>query len=455
MNINKELVQKFVKGISTRFTSLFSKGKKKNHVHVEHDSEDDDEKEFDKEEYENEVVNPNNSGKSPLAKGFKRKILAILVSTVVLGLFFAHYWESEKTKAPKTIGIQDVVKQEAADASNTAKQQTGRSAPTYQSYQSDVLSAAEINRKKIAEEQKGRAGQMKSAQQAQPGAVPSQSPSGRVINGAQPANIFAQNSVTKQYESAEERELREENERYKAPISFQIGGLSQDSSQGSKQNVAAVANGLSDTIQTTATNQTLAGVSYIAPTDTCLMPGTIIPAMLFSGINTDTPGQITAVIQADVYDTASRSVLLLPAGSQIIGKFENANTANGRVNLVFSTIVLPDGGAYTVGDTMIAVDKQGYGGVEGKVNRHTGRAISGGLLTSAMAALGSMAAGNTNNTSNTYSAGQLAMQGAMANMINASSKLFEKGMNINATTIVPPGYEFDVYVIQPINFSVN
>ena len=70
-----------------------------------------------------------------------------------------------------------------------------------------------------------------------------------------------------------------------------------------------------------------------------------------------------------------------------------------------------------------------------------------------MAALGSMAAGNTNNDSNTYSAGQLAMQGAMANMINTSSKLFEKGMNVNATTVVEPGYEFNVYITQPIIFN--
>ena len=73
----------------------------------------------------------------------------------------------------------------------------------------------------------------------------------------------------------------------------------------------------------------------------------MIPAMLFSGINTDAPGQVIAQIMADVYDTATHSTLLIPAGSRIVGKLDTSSKTkgSGRVGVVFSTLLLPDGGS--------------------------------------------------------------------------------------------------------------
>ena len=444
--MNCDQIKKSCEGLLTRFTNIFTKGKKrKKDVQVEHSSDEiDDEQEFDEEEYNKEDVHPNNTGQKPKTKSFKRSVLAGGVVAVTLGLFLAKYWQDENTSVTKPPTIQSVSTQEPADIKTVSKEQTGKGELTY---------ATEINRQKYLAEQKVKNQQMKVPQTA-----PQKSPEDKTLFNVPPpnSNLFGAAPAAVRPETAEERALREENERYRAPISFQIAGSPVQKANNTQQAITVANNansiGSSGNTASPAGNQN-AGISYIAPSAACLMPGTTIPAMLYSGINTDTPGQITAIIQADVYDTATQSAVLIPAGSQLIGKFENSNTANGRVNLTFSTIIMPDGGAYIVGDAMIAVDKKGYGGVAGKVNRHTGRAVSGGILTSAMAALGSMAAGNTNNDSNTYSAGQLAMQGAMANMINTSSKLFEKGMNVNATTVVEPGYEFNVYITQPIIFN--
>ena len=101
----------------------------------------------------------------------------------------------------------------------------------------------------------------------------------------------------------------------------------------------------------------------------------------------------------------------------------------------------------------MAIDGAGYNGIKGKVHHHTDKAIRGSLFASTIAALGSIAAGNTSNTSNTYSAGQLAMQGAMANVMNSASNVFNKNAgNVTETVTIEPGYQFNLYVMQPIFF---
>jgi len=204
----------------------------------------------------------------------------------------------------------------------------------------------------------------------------------------------------------------------------------------------------------TAVPGNASGSSYTVPTDTMLQTGTLIPAMLVSGINSDAgDGQVIAQTETDIYDSLTGSNLLIPAGSRFIGSSKTSN--GGRVNIDWSMVVLPNGGAYTLAkSSMIAIDGAGYTGLQGSVNNHSGRTISAGVLTSAIAALGGIAAGNTNTgtTSSSYSTGQLAAQGAMSNLLNSASSIFQKGLNQTATVTIPPGYEFNIFVCQGITF---
>ena len=69
-----------------------------------------------------------------------------------------------------------------------------------------------------------------------------------------------------------------------------------------------------------------------------------------------------------------------------------------------------------------------------------------------MAAIGSTAAGNSSSGNNNYSAGELAKQGAMANLMNVTSKMFEDASKIENTVTVEPGYEFQIYVKEDLEF---
>ena len=54
-----------------------------------------------------------------------------------------------------------------------------------------------------------------------------------------------------------------------------------------------------------------------------VMAGTIIPAALVTGINSDLPGQVIASVTQPVYDTATGRYLLIPQGSRLIGRYDS------------------------------------------------------------------------------------------------------------------------------------
>jgi type IV secretory pathway VirB10-like protein len=56
-----------------------------------------------------------------------------------------------------------------------------------------------------------------------------------------------------------------------------------------------------------------------------VMAGSVIPAVLVSGINSDLPGPILAQVSENVADSASGRYLLVPQGSRLIGVYQNAS----------------------------------------------------------------------------------------------------------------------------------
>ena len=246
-------------------------------------------------------------------------------------------------------------------------------------------------------------------------------------------------------ESPEERAEKELETRYRSAIAFALGG-------GAGADTAATESTAAGDTSDSNTVQTAARASYDTNSPYILQVGTMIPAMLFSGINTDTPGQVIAQISRDVYDSATETNLLIPSGTRLIGTYQSEGAANGRIAISFATMILPSGAAYNIGGSMVAVDDSGYNGITGKVHRHLDRAFSAGLLTSAIAALGSYASGDS-SSQNSFTGGQLMMQGAMSNVLNSVSQIVRDSTSTRPTITIEPGYTFHVYVTQPISFG--
>lgn len=108
-----------------------------------------------------------------------------------------------------------------------------------------------------------------------------------------------------------------------------------------------------------------------------VMAGTIIPAALVTGINSDLPGQVIANVSEAVYDTATGRHLLIPQASRLIGRYDS-QVAFGqrRVLLVWTRLILPDTSSVAL-DRLPGIDPAGYAGLEDGVDWHWDRILAG------------------------------------------------------------------------------
>lgn len=113
--------------------------------------------------------------------------------------------------------------------------------------------------------------------------------------------------------------------------------------------------------------------------------GTLIPAVLITGINSQLPGMIIAQVSEQVFDTVSGRYVLIPQGTRILGQYENSvNYGQERVRVVWNRMIFPDGSSIAL-EGMPGVDTGGQSGFTDQVDNHWGKLAGGVLLSSLLA----------------------------------------------------------------------
>jgi type IV secretion system protein TrbI len=112
-----------------------------------------------------------------------------------------------------------------------------------------------------------------------------------------------------------------------------------------------------------------------------LMSGSIIPAALVTGIQSDLPGETIASVTENVFDTVTGGTLLIPQGSRLIGQYDS-KVAYGqrRVLVVWTRLILPNGSSMVL-DRLPASDTRGYAGLEDRVDLHWRRLFAGAAVS--------------------------------------------------------------------------
>jgi type IV secretion system protein VirB10 len=113
-----------------------------------------------------------------------------------------------------------------------------------------------------------------------------------------------------------------------------------------------------------------------------LQAGAIIPIALLTGIRSDLPGQVTAQVTANVHDSPTGNILLIPQGTRIIGDYDS-EVAFGqrRVLLAWNRLIFPNGRSIAL-DRQPGADAQGFAGLQDGVDYHWGQmARAAGLST--------------------------------------------------------------------------
>jgi len=183
-----------------------------------------------------------------------------------------------------------------------------------------------------------------------------------------------------------------------------------------------------------------------------LKRGSVIPATLISGINSDLPGRITAQVSQNVYDSATGDRLLIPQGTKLFGRYDSkVSFGQSRVLVVWTDIIFPNGSTLQIGG-MAGTDAQGYGGFRDKVNNHHWRTFG----SAALIALIGTGIDASLPESSTLATQDTASDAARRNFAESFGRVAEqtisRNLNVQPTLEIRPGYKFNVLVDQDIIF---
>lgn len=172
--------------------------------------------------------------------------------------------------------------------------------------------------------------------------------------------------------------------------------------------------------------------------------GTIIPLTLETAINSDLPGKITAVVKTDVYDTATGRILLIPAGSRVIGKYSSdVSFGQERVQAVINRITLPNQKSINLG-AMNLVDKLGASGVSDKVDTKLGKVFTS-VLMSAILGVGAGAVKEHNDNNNNDWQND-AIDGGGTQAINVGNAYANKVLNVQPSLKIRNGFTVGLFI---------
>jgi len=176
-----------------------------------------------------------------------------------------------------------------------------------------------------------------------------------------------------------------------------------------------------------------------------LMAGTIIAASLVSGLNSDLPGFVIAQVTENVFDTVSGRFLLIPQGSRLIGRYDNAIAfGQERALVVWQRIIRPDGSSVVI-DNLPATDTGGYAGLADEVDLHTWKLLKGVALATVLGVGSELAFGSSDD--DLVRALQLSTQSTTN---RAGQRLIERNLNVQPTITVRPGWPLRVIVHKDI-----
>jgi type IV secretion system protein VirB10 len=173
--------------------------------------------------------------------------------------------------------------------------------------------------------------------------------------------------------------------------------------------------------------------------------GTIFEATLSSDINTDLPGEVTALIAKNVYSSLDGKYILIPQNSRLFGSYNSSiSYSQKRIQVGWHTLIRPDGYALALGN-MQATDAKGAAGLPGIINDHPFQYLKALFLISAFRVIGtelstSAAQTGTNQyVQNLYADTQ--------NIINTfSAKIIDRALDVQPTITIKAGTKINIVV---------
>lgn len=175
-----------------------------------------------------------------------------------------------------------------------------------------------------------------------------------------------------------------------------------------------------------------------------LQAGSIIPAALITGIRSDLPGQITAQVTANVYDSLTGRILLIPQGARLIGEYDSeVSHGQNRVLLAWDRLILPDGRSIQL-DRLSGADARGFAGLQDGVDYHWGNMAKAALISTLLGVGSELGAGGDSDLV------RAVRRGSQDTISQTGQQIVGRELNVRPTLTVRPGFTLRIIVTRDL-----
>ena len=188
-----------------------------------------------------------------------------------------------------------------------------------------------------------------------------------------------------------------------------------------------------------------------------IQAGDVLPALMMSEINSTLPGQIIAQVSQNVYDTPTKTQLLIPQGTKLIGSYSSdVGYGQNAMLVAWQRLGYPDGKTLDIG-AMPGATGAGASGLTDLVDNHYFRLFGSALLMSAITAgvtfsqqqaQGAGIPGQVGIPQ--YNAGTAMSQALGQQLGQVTAQLIAKNLSIAPELTIRPGYRFNVVVVKDL-----
>ncbi len=175
-----------------------------------------------------------------------------------------------------------------------------------------------------------------------------------------------------------------------------------------------------------------------------LQAGAVIPAALITGIRSDLPGQITAQVTQNIYDSPTGRILLIPQGARLIGEYDSEVAAGQRrVLLAWDRLILPGGRSIAL-DRLPGADTTGMAGLADRTDYHWGSMLKAALVSTLLGVGAELSASDEDRLV------QAARAGTQDSINETGRQVVERQLRIPPTITIRPGFALRVIVTRDL-----
>ena len=194
-----------------------------------------------------------------------------------------------------------------------------------------------------------------------------------------------------------------------------------------------------------ANQRTVSVERLVAPASpNIVQAGSIIPAALITGIRSDLPGQITAQVTANVYDSPTGRILLIPQGARLIGEYDSEIAAGQtRVLLAWDRLILPDGRSIVL-ERQPGADGAGFAGLQDRVNQHWGNLLKAAAVSTVLGVGAELGADSEDDLTRAL------RRGSQDTINQTGQQIVRRQLNVQPTLTIRPGHPLRVVITRDL-----